>query len=140
DAKAKQYRYFVWNHAAMNPLIRRTAWHVPRTLDLPRMRAAAPLFLGKHDFKSFAANQGYAKDSTVRTLTRCETKRSGPLSTFTIEGDGFLYRMCRGIVGTLVQIGLGKFPVTDVKTMLAGKDRSLAGMSAPARGLVLWKV
>ena len=140
DAKAKQYRYFVWNHAAMNPLIRRTAWHVPRPLDLSRMRAAAPLFLGKHDFKSFAANQGYAKDSTVRTLTRCEIKRSGPLLRFTIEGDGFLYRMCRGMVGTLVQIGLGKFPVTDVKTIVAGKDRRLAGMTAPAHGLVLWKV
>ena len=140
DAPAKQYRYFVWNHPAMNPLIRHTAWHVPRPLDLRAMRAAAPLFVGKHDFQSFAANPGYAKESTVRTLTRCELKRQGRLLTFIVEGDGFLYKMCRGIVGTLVQVGLGKFPADEVRRMLAKRDRRVAGMSAPAHGLMLWKV
>ena len=61
NAAGKQYRYFVWNHAAMNPLIRHTAWHVPRPLDLRAMRAAAPCFVGRHDFQSFAANPGYAR-------------------------------------------------------------------------------
>lgn len=140
NAKGKQYRYFVWNHAAMNPLIRLTAWHVPRPLDLAAMRKAAPLFQGKHDFQSFAANPGYKKESTVRTVTRCEIKRQGPLLTFIIEGDGFLYKMCRGIVGTLVQAGLGKFPPETIRSMLEQKDRRAAGMSAPAHGLVLWKV
>ena len=140
QARAKQYRYFVWNHMAMNPLLRTTAWHVPRPLDLRALRAAAPLFVGQHDFQSFAANQGYAKASTVRTLTRCDVKRSGPLLTFTMEGDGFLYKMCRGIVGTLVQIGQGKFPAKEISTMLAQRDRRVAGMTAPAQGLVLWKV
>ena len=70
DAKGKQYRYFVWNHPAMNPLLRLRAWHVTRLLDLKALRAAAPLFVGRHDFQSFAANPGYAKESTVRTLTR----------------------------------------------------------------------
>ena len=60
--------------------------------------------------------------------------------TFIIEGDGFLYHMCRGIAGTLVQIGQGKFSAADIKQMLARKDRRAAGMSAPAHGLVLWKV
>ena len=60
--------------------------------------------------------------------------------TFVIEGDGFLYRMCRGIVGTLVQVGLGKFRAPEVDRMLARKDRRVAGMTAPAHGLVLWKV
>jgi len=140
DAVGKQYRYFVWNHPAMNPLIRHTAWQVTRPLNLPEMRRAAAQFTGRHDFQSFAANPGYAKDSTVRTLSRCELKRRGPLLTFIIEGDGFLYKMCRGIVGTLVQIGLGKFPASDVKAMLAKRDRRVAGMTAPAHGLVLWKV
>jgi len=140
DATGKQYRYFAWNHAAMNPLLRRTAWHVTRPLDLKAMRAAAVLFVGRHDFQSFAANPGYTKESTVRTLTRCDVKKTGPLLTFTIEGDGFLYKMCRGIVGTLVQVGLGKFPPGEIKTMLAKRDRRLAGMTAPAHGLVLWKV
>jgi tRNA pseudouridine38-40 synthase len=140
QAAGKQYRYFVWNHAAMNPLIRHTAWHVPRPLDLGAMRLAAPVFVGKHDFQSFAANPGYAKASTVRRLARCELKRRGRLLTFVIEGDGFLYKMCRGIVGTLVQVGLGKFPPEEVRRMLEKKDRRVAGMSAPAHGLVLWKV
>jgi tRNA pseudouridine38-40 synthase len=62
------------------------------------------------------------------------------LLTFIIEGDGFLYKMCRGIVGTIVQVGLGKFPASEIKIMLAQKDRRVAGMTAPAQGLVLWKV
>jgi tRNA pseudouridine38-40 synthase len=140
DATGKQYRYFVWNHPAMNPLILHTAWHVPRPLDLRAMRLAAPCLVGTHDFQSFAANPGYAKASTVRVLSRCDLKKSGPLLTFIIEGDGFLYKMCRGIVGTLVQVGLGKFPAAEVKQMLARKDRRVAGMTAPARGLVLWRV
>ena len=140
DATGKQYRYFVWNHPAMNPLWRATAWHVPRPLDLKAMRAAAPLFVGKHDFQSLAANSGYAQESTVRSLTRCGLRKSGPLLTFIIEGDGFLYKMCRGIVGTLVQVGLGKFPPGGIELMLGQRDRRLSGMTAPARGLVLWKV
>jgi tRNA pseudouridine38-40 synthase len=140
DAKGKQYRYLVWNHTAMNPLIRGTAWHVPRKLDLPAMRAAAPLFVGKHDFKSFAANRNYEMETNVRTLRRCDLKKNGPLLSFIIEGDGFLYKMCRGIVGTIVQVGLGKFPASEIKTMLDQKDRRVAGMTAPAHGLVLWKV
>jgi tRNA pseudouridine38-40 synthase len=139
-ATGKQYRYFVWNHPAMNPLLRATAWHVPRPLDVETMRLAAKRFVGRHDFQSFAANPGYAKESTVRRLTRCDVKKSGSLLTFTIEGDGFLYKMCRGIVGTLVQVGLGKFSAGEVKTMLAKRDRRIAGMTAPAQGLVLWKV
>ena len=140
DAGGKQYRYFVWNHPAMNPLLRKTAWHVPRKLDLKAMRAAAKLFVGKHDFQSFAANPGYKKETTVRRLTRCDVKKSGRQFTFIIEGGGFLYKMCRGIVGTIVQAGLGKFPPGEIKTMLAKKDRRVAGMTAPAHGLVLWKV
>jgi tRNA pseudouridine38-40 synthase len=139
-ATGKQYRYFVWNHVAMNPLLRGRAWHVPRKLDFAKMRAAAKLFVGKHDFKSFAATHNYEMDSTVRTLTRCDLKRSGANVTFIIEGDGFLYKMCRGIVGTIVQVGYGKFPPGEIKTMLAKTDRTAAGMSAPAHGLVLWKV
>lgn len=140
DAAGKQYRYFVWNHAAMNPLVRRTAWHVPRPLDAAAMRRAALHFRGRHDFQSFAANPGYAKESTIRELWRCEVKKSGALLTFIIEGDGFLYKMCRGIVGTLVQVGLGKFSAEAIKGIMANRDRRLAGMTAPAHGLVLWKV
>jgi tRNA pseudouridine38-40 synthase len=104
------------------------------------MRAGAKHFVGKHDFRSFTANRGDELENSVRTVTRCEIKRSGPLLTVIIEGDGFLYKMCRGIVGTLVQIGGGKFPETEVVKMLEQKDRRSGGMSAPAHGLVLCKV
>ena len=140
NAKGKQYRYFVWNHTAMNPLLRARAWHVPLPLNFAAMQRAAKIFLGKHDFKSFAANRNYEMESTVRTVTRCDVKRSGPQLTFTIEGDGFLYKMCRGIVGTMVQVGQGKFAPDEVKAMLDARDRRIAGMTAPAHGLVLWKV
>lgn len=140
DAAGKQYRYFVWNRTAMNPLLRHHAWQVPRPLNLKAMRAAAKLFVGRHDFKSFAANRNYKTESTVRRLARCDIKKSGPQLTFIVEGDGFLYKMCRGIVGTLVQVGLGKFPPVGIRRMLVKKDRRVAGMTAPAHGLVLWKV
>jgi len=140
EALGKQYRYFVWNHRAMNPLLRQQAWQVPLPLDLARMRSAAKYFLGKHDFESFAANHPWKKKTSVRTLTRCDIQQRGPLLTFIIEGDGFLYKMCRGIVGTLVQLGRGKYKTDDIRKMLAAKDRRVAGMTAPAKGLVLWKV
>jgi tRNA pseudouridine38-40 synthase len=140
DAAGKQYRYFIWNHPSMNPLLRPQAWHVARPLEVPAMRQAARLFLGTHDFKSFAANRNYEVATTVRTLTRCEFKRRGPLLTFILEGDGFLYKMCRGIVGTIIQVGLGKIAMEDIRTILAQRDRRAAGITAPAHGLVLWKV
>ena len=140
DATGKQYRYLVWNHHAMNPLLRTQAWHVSTAIDFAAMRSAAKLLIGTHDFKSFTGTRDYEMASTVRTLTRCDLKRSGPLLTFIIEGDGFLYKMCRGIVGTLIQLGRGKFTAEELRAMLAAKDRREAGMTAPALGLVLVKV
>lgn len=140
DATGKQYRYLVWNDRAMNPLLRGRAWHVPQPLNIAEMKEAARVFLGRHDFKSLAANRDYEMESTVRTLRRCDIRKTGRQLTFLIEGDGFLYKMCRGIVGTLVQVGKGRFKKTDIKKMLKARDRSAAGMSAPAHGLVLWKV
>ena len=140
DAAGKQYRYFAWNHPAMNPLLINRAWHVKRKLDLPAMRRAAKMFVGRHDFRSFRANPTYDTDSTVRTVKRCDLRRNGPLLTFIIEGDGFLYKMCRGIVGTLVQVGDGKIAPQEVKKIFAQCDRRVAGMTSPACGLYLWKV
>lgn len=140
NASGKQYRYYIYNFHAMDPLLRTQAWHVPQNLDLAKMRQAARAFIGKHDFEAFAANRGYKMESTIRTVTRCEIRRTGPLITVIIEGDGFLYKMCRGIVGTLVQVGQNKFPPTTIPEMMRTKDRSAAGMSAPAHGLILRKV
>ncbi|MFM1769888.1 MAG: tRNA pseudouridine(38-40) synthase TruA [Verrucomicrobiota bacterium] len=140
DATGKEYRYQVWNHPVMNPLLRHQAWHVPQKLDLRAMRAAARTLVGRHDFRSFAATHNYEIEDTVRTLHRCDIRRSGPLLTFILEGDGFLYKMCRGVVGTLVQLGRGKFAADGVRDLLAARDRRVTGMTAPAQGLVLWRV
>ncbi len=140
DAAGKQYRYFVWNQTAHNPLLRKLCWHIPRKLDLDAMRESALLLLGRHDFKSFAATRSYEMESTVRTLFRCDVRKQGSLLTFILEGDGFLYKMCRGIVGTLVQVGQGKIASGEVPGILETRDRRAGGMSAPAHGLVLWKV
>ncbi|MEI7728633.1 MAG: tRNA pseudouridine(38-40) synthase TruA [Verrucomicrobiota bacterium] len=140
NASGKQYRYLVWNQPAHNPLLRLIVWHVPQKLDLTAMRAAAHALLGTHDFKSFAASRNYAAPNTVRTLRRLDIRRSGPLLTFIVEGDGFLYKMCRGLVGTLVQVGQGKLRAEDLQAILTTRDRRVAGMTAPAHGLVLWKV
>lgn len=140
DARGKQYRYLVWNHPASNPLHRHLTWHVPRKLNRAAMRDAARVFLGTHDFRAFTANRGVPLDDAVRTLTRCDVQCRGPLLTFVIEGNGFLYKMCRAIVGTLVQLGLGRLTTADLERILASRDRRTAGMTAPAHGLVLWQV
>ncbi|MES2439233.1 MAG: tRNA pseudouridine(38-40) synthase TruA [Verrucomicrobiota bacterium] len=140
DATGKQYRYQVWNGPVMDPLRRTQAWHVPRALDLAAMREAAGFLIGRHDFRSFTANRGVVLEDAVRTLTRCEIRKNSAQVTFVIEGGGFLYKMCRGIVGTLVQVGEGRFPPETVTAMLEQKDRRAGGVNAPARGLVLWKV
>ncbi|MDQ6631090.1 MAG: tRNA pseudouridine(38-40) synthase TruA [Verrucomicrobiota bacterium] len=140
DATGKQYRYFVWNNFAMTPLLRQRAWHVPKKLDLVAMQAAAKLFLGQHNFKSLAATRSYEMKTNVRTLTRCDIKKNGALITFIVEGDGFLYKMCRGIVGTLVQVGQGKIAPDEINKILESKERRAAGVTAPAHGLILWKV
>ncbi len=140
QATGKEYRYLIWNHAALHPLHRHQAWHVTRPLDLPAMKAAARHFVGRHDFAAFTVNPGYRRRSTVRTVTHCEVRRRGPAITVVIAGDGFLYKMCRSVVGTLVQVGMGKFAPDDLPALLAGRDRRATGMTAPAHGLVLWKV
>ena len=139
-AKAKEYRYRIWNHAAMNPLLRTQAWHVPRALDLAAMREAAAIFTGRHDFRAFTAKRPGVLGDSVRTLSKCEVRRRGAEITVIMEGPGFLYKMCRGIAGTLVQVGEGRFPPEAVREMLDSRDRRKAGMNAPAQGLVLWKV
>lgn len=140
DARSKQYRYEVWNHPVLDPLRRHQAWHVPRPLDLAAMRTAAIDFVGCHDFRAFTANRGGELLDPVRTLSRCDIQRRDARFTFVIEGGGFLYKMCRGIVGTLVQIGYGKHPPDVVPAMLASHDRRRGGVNAPAHGLVLWRV
>ena len=125
---------------AMNPLLINRAWQVAKPLDLTAMKRAAKLFVGKRNYRSFASNRNYEMETYVRRLTRCDVCRKGSQLTFVIEGDGFLYKMCRGIVGTLVQVGEGRLSAAAIRRILRAQDRRVAGMNAPACGLVLWKV
>jgi tRNA pseudouridine38-40 synthase len=140
DASGKQYRYWIWNHPAHSPQFRHLMWHIPRKLNIPAMRRAAKHFVGKHDFLGFSATPGYERTRTVRTVQKCDVRSSRAHVTVIIEADGFLYKMCRGIVGTLAQVGLGRYSPDDIPAMLADRKRCHAGMTAPANGLSLWEV
>ena len=140
DATGKQYRYMIWNHPALNPLQREVSWHVPRELDLLSMQEGAKFFIGNHDFRAFAVKREYEMRSTIRVVSNCKLYKKDSMLTCLIEGEGFLYKMCRGIVGTLVEVGLGKLKPVDIRNILKSCDRSQAGMTAPAHGLILWKV
>jgi len=140
DAKGKQYRYYIRNHHAHDPLNRQQCWHVPGKLDVDAMKEAAKIFVGRHNFRSIAGTQNYERESYVRTLTKVAVQGRKPDLTIIIEGDGFLYKMCRNIAGTLVQIGQGKIDAAELRDILEKQDRTAAGMTAPAHGLVLWKV
>ena len=139
-ATGKQYRYMIWNHPALNPLQREVSWHVPRELDFLRMQEGAKFFIGNHDFRAFAVKREYEMRSTIRVVSNCKLYKKDSMLTCLIEGEGFLYKMCRGIVGTLVEVGLGKLKPVDIRNILKSCDRSQAGMTAPAHGLILWKV
>lgn len=140
DAKKKQYRYVIWNHPAMNPLLRNRAWQVAVPLDFERMQKAAKLFVGKKDFQSFASAHEYKMETTVRRVTGCKVYQRGSELTVVIEGEGFLYKMCRGIVGTLVLVGQRKLTQKNIREIFRKRDRQVAGMNAPACGLTLWRV
>ncbi len=139
-ASSKQYRYQVWNAPVINPLLQHQAWHVPQELDLTTMREAAAHLTGRHDFRAFTSKRDGILTDSIRTLARCEILADEPLHTFILKGDGFLYKMCRSIVGTLVRCGRGLMTPDEIRRLLkpgAGRTR---GVNAPAHGLILWKV
>ncbi len=140
SAKAKLYRYCVLNRRLPSALWRKYAWHVPYNLDHDSMKLALSYLEGEHDFSSFRASRSSVK-SSVRTLFRadCEVKPDG-LLVFSFLGNGFLRHMVRIIVGTTIEVGMGKRSPDEMIRILEGKDRSLAGITAPAHGLYLVRV
>ncbi len=133
----KCYSYTIHNHRAAPARRAGSVWHISGQLDISAMIAAAGLLVGTHDFKSFQAADCAAKNS-VRTITRSELIRSDTFELqYRVQGNGFLKQMVRTIVGTLVEIGQGKRSVSELETILNARDRTLAGATAPAKGLVL---
>ncbi|WP_337928532.1 tRNA pseudouridine(38-40) synthase TruA [Acidaminococcus timonensis] len=139
DAVDKTYQYKLLYAPLPDPTQRNTTWEFREKVDVDRMNQAAALLLGKHDFTSFR-NQGSQDTSPVRTLTEAHWVQDGDLYTFTITGDGFLYRMVRNIVGCLVRVGTGTWSREDFARVLAARNRKQAGMAAPPQGLYLMHV
>lgn len=138
DARTKLYRYRVYN-AARSPaaaLVAPYAWHVWWPLDADAMRAAAAALVGTHDFAAFASS-GCQRSTTVRTIRRFDVQRRFEEIWFDVEGDGFLYNQVRNMVGTLIEIGRGHWPAARLGEILAGRQRTLAGPTAPPHGLCL---
>jgi tRNA pseudouridine38-40 synthase len=140
EATGKLYRYAVWNGAAPSPLRRRRFHHVPFPLDLAAMKDAAAHLVGRHDFASFQA-AGSGVVDTVRTLVRVDVAgAAGAEIHFSLEGEGFLRHMVRNVVGTFLEIGAGRRPAGSLPELLAARDRTRAGPTAPAHGLILVRV
>lgn len=132
----KTYSYTFWNTLSPNPLLRRRAWHLKKPLDAEAIRRALPDLVGAHDFASFRAAHCDAP-TTEREVWAAGWEVDGPLHRFTICGNAFLRNMVRIVVGTLVEIGQGKRPPSDLRRLFEVCDRTQAGETAPPQGLTL---
>ena len=139
DAKRKRYIYRLYNGPILSPFLEGRVLQVYRPLSLEAMRQASELIAGTRDFSGFTASASQVKNR-VRTVFVSRWRRKGRHFSYRIEGDGFLHHMVRNLVGTMIQIGHGRRPATDMITILESRDRRLAGPTAPAHGLFLARV
>jgi len=136
SVKSKLYRYTIYT-GRYRPVLRlNQSWHMPKKLDDGAMNQAAQLLVGKKDFKSFASAAD-RRESSVRTIFRCDVTTEDKWIYVNVEGDGFLYNMVRNIVGTLVEVGVGRWKPEKINEILEAKDRTAAGRLAPPQGLCL---
>lgn len=139
DTQSKIYRYTI-NTAPIRPVMGiRYCWHRPGKLEVDAMAAAAKRLLGKKDFKSFASAAD-TRESSVRTILKCDVQSDGIRIYMDVQADGFLYNMVRNIVGTLVEVGRGRWTPADIDKIIEAQDRSAAGPIAPAAGLCLMEI
>ena len=139
QVKSKLYRYTIFTGQLRPVLQIRHCWHLPAKLDIDAMAQAAAMLVGKKDFKSFAAAAD-RRQTSVRTVFRCDIDRNDDWVYIDVEGDSFLYNMVRNIVGTLVEVGSGRLEPEKIKEILEAKDRTAAGPIAPAGGLCLMHI
>jgi tRNA pseudouridine38-40 synthase len=138
-ARAKTYRYTIYNSPVRSPLERRTSWHVRETLDIESMRRGAALFAGEHDFASFRG-QNCSAVTSRRRIDDVRVQKDGPFVIIDVTGGGFLKYMVRVMAGTLVDVGRGRFRPEQISELLTTPDRRMAGVTAPPQGLCLLNV
>ena len=139
DARGKRYAYVIRTTRFRPPFGQEYAHWVPQALDVAAMRRAARHLVGEHDFTSLAS-AGSPRRSNVRRITALHLVARRAALLLTVQGTGFLYNMVRALAGTLIEVGRGKTAPDEVRTILAAKDRSRAGPTAPAAGLYLLRV
>jgi tRNA pseudouridine38-40 synthase len=137
--KSKLYRYTIYTGKTPPVLQIKHCWHVPTKLDIAKMAEAAKMLVGTMDFKSFATADD-KRENKVRTIFRCDATTKDDWIYIDVEGDSFLYNMVRNIVGTLVEIGIGRWKPEKMSKILQVKDRRAAGPMAPAAGLCLMRI
>ena len=135
----KRYRYRILNAPVRDPFWEGLALYWPQPLDAELLDRQAKDFLGTHDFSAFR-NAGSSVEDPVRTVFECGVTRTGTLVELTAAGDGFLYNMVRIMAGTLLDMARGSVPAGSIPEIIESRDRSRAGMTAPACGLILEKV
>lgn len=139
SAISRRYCYVIYNHFVRSAVLFRKAWHYNKFLDVYKMSAAGQYLLGRHDFSVFRAS-GCQSNSTKREIYHLRIIRKGRCIIIDIKANAFMYHMVRNIVGSLVDVGCGKQPVTWISGLLKHSDRSLAGITAPAHGLYLVEI
>ncbi len=139
-ATAKTYEYRILRAAICPPFDARYVYWHPYPLDEEAMRRAAGRFEGLRDFRSFASETRGAPESSVRTVFSSEVRRERDRLVYRVRGSGFMYRMVRNLVGTLLEVGRGNLKPDDMDRILAARDRRAAGPTAAARGLFLASV
>ena len=135
----KTYEYRVLNRKLPLPEYRLHTHFTYEALNIEKMQQACKFFIGEYDFASFCA-AGSQVESTVREIYDLHVKKEGDLITISVTGNGFLYNMVRIIAGTLLKVGSGQFEPEDMEGIIQGRDRSLAGPTAPAKGLTLIEI
>lgn len=139
DAKGKRYRYVIYNDKLASPLNRNYSFHVKKPLNIDEMRKATKYFIGEKDFRSFMVAKTIVH-TAVREIYSMEIRKNDPFIDIVIEGKSFLRNMVRIIAGTLVWVGTGRIKSEEVEKIIEGRDRTLAGPTAPPQGLYLEKV
>ena len=140
SAISKEYRYFIWNGEIMPPHLRLYRTHVRHPLNVEHMSRAAQYLVGRHDFAAFTASSKGADESTVRDVTAFVITRRGHEITFRVQGEGFLYKMVRSMVGHLICVGKGAAAPEDTLEILESCTRTEQVPTAKPEGLFLWKV